>query len=58
MKAPAVRFTTKMFHPNVSADGRISLWSSWSPLCDVSAILTSIQSLLYEPNTEPIDAIF
>jgi ubiquitin-protein ligase len=48
-----VRFVSKMFHPNVYADGGICLdilQNRWSPTYDVSAILTSIQSLLDEPN--------
>jgi ubiquitin-conjugating enzyme E2 A len=42
-----------MFHPNVYADGSICLdilQNRWSPTYDVSAILTSIQSLLHDPN--------
>lgn len=52
-KAPTVRFVSKMFHPNVYADGSICLdilQNRWSPTYDVSSILTSIQSLLDEPN--------
>ncbi|UYV81716.1 UBE2B [Cordylochernes scorpioides] len=52
-KPPTVRFISKMFHPNVYADGSICLdilQNRWSPTYDVSAILTSIQSLLDEPN--------
>ncbi|CAG0915401.1 unnamed protein product [Notodromas monacha] len=52
-KPPNVRFVSKMFHPNVYADGGICLdilQNRWSPTYDVSAILTSIQSLLDEPN--------
>ncbi|EWM29984.1 ubiquitin-conjugating enzyme e2 [Nannochloropsis gaditana] len=52
-KAPAVRFVTKMFHPNIYNDGQICLdilQNQWSPIYDVSAILTSIQSLLCDPN--------
>ncbi|PAA87844.1 hypothetical protein BOX15_Mlig031575g1 [Macrostomum lignano] len=52
-KPPVVRFLSKMFHPNVYADGSICLdilQTKWSPTYDVSAILTSIQSLLDEPN--------
>jgi ubiquitin-conjugating enzyme E2 A len=42
-----------MFHPNIYADGAICLdilQNQWSPIYDVSAILTSIQSLLADPN--------
>lgn len=52
-KPPTVKFVSKMFHPNVYADGGICLdilQNRWSPTYDVSAILTSIQSLLDEPN--------
>jgi ubiquitin-conjugating enzyme E2 A len=52
-KAPTVRFESKMFHPNIYADGGICLdilQNQWSPIYDVSAILTSIQSLLTDPN--------
>ncbi|XP_069849874.1 ubiquitin-conjugating enzyme E2 B isoform X2 [Dipodomys merriami] len=43
-KPPTVRFLSKMFHPNDILQNR------WSPTYDVSSILTSIQSLLDEPN--------
>ena len=52
-KPPKVTFVSEMFHPNVYADGSICLdvlQNRWSPTYDVSAILTSIQSLLDEPN--------
>jgi len=52
-KAPQVRFLTKMFHPNIYNDGQICLdilQNQWSPIYDISAILTSIQSLLCDPN--------
>lgn len=52
-KPPTVRFVSRMFHPNVYADGSICLdilQNRWSPTYDVSSILTSIQSLLDEPN--------
>ena len=45
-KPPTVKFKTKMFHPNVYADGGICLdilQNRWSPKYDVSSILTSIQ---------------
>lgn len=52
-KAPKVKFLTKMFHPNIYNDGSICLdilQAMWSPVYDVSSILTSIQSLLTDPN--------
>lgn len=54
-KAPTVKFITKMFHPNIYADGNICLdilQNKWSPVYDVVSILTSIQSLLPDPNPE------
>ena len=49
-----------MFHPNIYNDGRICLDSTtfptavlqnqWSPIYDVWAVLTSIRSLLADPN--------
>ncbi|KAI3637764.1 hypothetical protein MIR68_003471 [Amoeboaphelidium protococcarum] len=53
-KPPAVRFISKMFHPNVYQDGKLCLdilQNRWSPTYDVAAVLTSIQSLLNDPNT-------
>lgn len=52
-KAPDVKFVNKIFHPNVYKDG--SIWIDilshhWSPIYDVWAILTSLQSLLCDPN--------
>ena len=47
------KFLTKMYHPNIYADGSICLdilQNQWSPIYDISAILTSIQSLLCDPN--------
>eukprot|EP01025_Chloroclados_australasicus_P008766 TRINITY_DN13206_c0_g1_i1.p4 TRINITY_DN13206_c0_g1~~TRINITY_DN13206_c0_g1_i1.p4 ORF type:complete len:154 (-),score=19.70 TRINITY_DN13206_c0_g1_i1:499-960(-) len=52
-KAPVVKFMSHMFHPNIYNDGSICLdilQNQWSPIYDVSAILTSIQSLLCDPN--------
>mmetsp|Transcript_21752 Transcript_21752/g.49506 ORF Transcript_21752/g.49506 Transcript_21752/m.49506 type:complete len:176 (-) Transcript_21752:85-612(-) len=52
-KPPHVKFITKMFHPNIYNNGEICLdilQNQWSPIYDISAILTSIQSLLTDPN--------
>jgi len=52
-KPPVVKFVSKIFHPNVYNDGSICLdilQNNWSPIYDIAAILTSIQSLLCDPN--------
>ncbi|KAG7775403.1 hypothetical protein KL930_003603 [Ogataea haglerorum] len=52
-KPPNVRFTSEMFHPNVYGSGELCLdilQNRWSPTYDVASILTSIQSLLNDPN--------
>mmetsp|Transcript_10156 Transcript_10156/g.15194 ORF Transcript_10156/g.15194 Transcript_10156/m.15194 type:complete len:176 (+) Transcript_10156:108-635(+) len=54
-KPPKVKFITKMFHPNIYEDGKICLDildNQWSPLMNVTGILTSIQSLLTDPNPD------
>ena len=41
-----MKFVSKLFHPNVYADGAICLdilQNQWSPIYDIAAILTSIQ---------------
>jgi ubiquitin-conjugating enzyme E2 A len=53
-KPPGVKFVSEMFHPNVYGTGELCLdilQNRWSPTYDVAAILTSIQSLLNDPNT-------
>ncbi|CDJ34829.1 LOW QUALITY PROTEIN: Ubiquitin-conjugating enzyme, related [Eimeria mitis] len=51
-KPPHVRFLSRLFHPNVYNDGNICLdilQSQWSPIYDISAILTSIQAGIQSP---------
>ena len=53
-KPPVVRFTCRLYHPNVFSDGKLCLdivQDKWSPIYTVGTILTSIQSLLTDPNT-------
>lgn len=52
---PHVRFLTRMYHPNIYSDGKICLdilQNQWSAMYDVAAVLTSIQSLLSDPNPD------
>eukprot|EP00694_Reclinomonas_americana_P004973 EC793431.1.p1 GENE.EC793431.1~~EC793431.1.p1 ORF type:complete len:157 (+),score=35.30 EC793431.1:78-548(+) len=52
-KPPRLRFNTPMFHPNIYADGTLCLdilQDKWSPIYNVNSILTSVQSLLTDPN--------
>lgn len=54
-KAPAVRFESPCFHPNVDQYGNICLdilKDKWSAAYSVKTILLSIQSLLGEPNND------
>lgn len=55
-RAPSVRFTTPVYHPNISTSGRISLnilAVDWSPTCSIQSALLGVQWLLSNPN--PID---
>jgi len=52
-KPPKIRFISEMFHPNIFADGSLCLdilQDKWKPVYTVGSILTSIQSLLTDPN--------
>lgn len=56
MEPPSVRFTTKIYHPNIDFVGRICLDilkpTAWSPALMFSKVALSIQSLLSEPNLD------
>ena len=53
-RPPKITFyNINTFHPNIYLDGKLCfdlLDRRWSPLYDVLSILTSIQSLLCDPN--------
>ena len=52
---PKVRFLTTMFHPNIYANGNICLdilGKAWTRAYGCLTVLTSIQSLLTDPNPE------
>jgi ubiquitin-conjugating enzyme E2 D/E len=50
---PALQFQTRIYHPNIDSQGNICidiLKDNWSPVLSISKIVSSLQSLLAEPN--------
>ncbi|GJN88397.1 hypothetical protein Rhopal_001363-T1 [Rhodotorula paludigena] len=58
-KSPTVKFTTRIYHPNVTDDGAICIGllksEAWKPSTKIDHILRALVQLLQEPN--PDDAL-
>eukprot|EP01133_Synstelium_polycarpum_P007310 gene7310-8507_t len=59
-KPPALKFTTKIYHPNIKSDGNVCselLSQNWSPQLKIQDVLVQIRALLIEPNPDnPLEA--
>ncbi len=59
LKPPAVRFLTKIYHPNIDSEGRICLDTlnmppkgAWKPALNIATLLTTVLALLSSPNPD------
>ena len=60
-KPPQIKFTSKIWHPKINADGNICmsiLTDGWKPMFNVRSVLMQISQLLAEPDaSHPLNEV-
>ncbi|ORY31365.1 ubiquitin-conjugating enzyme/RWD-like protein [Naematelia encephala] len=55
-KPPAIKFKTKMYHPNIDSDGNLCLGilktDQWKPSTKMNTVILSIYDLIQTPNPD------
>ncbi|KAH8090527.1 ubiquitin-conjugating enzyme/RWD-like protein [Filobasidium floriforme] len=55
-KPPVLKFTTKMYHPNIDSDGNICIGvlktENWKPATKIVSVLDAMYELLGHPNPD------
>jgi ubiquitin-protein ligase len=54
-KPPNVRFTTRIYHPNIATSGFIGLEilrKTWTPACSISMVMSLIRDMMMDPGAD------